>query len=44
MRADISDPKIYSKRVEQWGKKIESCNGQWRVVNDLERLDNIFSK
>ncbi|OEU68354.1 MAG: histidine kinase [Desulfobacterales bacterium S5133MH16] len=44
LRADISDPKIYSKRVEQWGKKIESCNGQWRVVNDLERLDNIFSE
>jgi hypothetical protein len=44
LRADIRDPKKYSIRVEQWGKKIESCNGQWRVVNDLDRLDNIFSE
>ncbi len=44
LRADIRDLKKYSKRVEQWGKKIESCNGQWRVVNDLDRLDNIFSE
>ena len=44
LRVDIPDPKKYSKRVEQWGKKIESCNGQWRVVNDLERLDNIFAE
>ena len=44
LRANIRDPIKYSKRVEQWGNKIESCNGQWRVVNDLERLDNIFAE
>ncbi len=44
LRADILDPKKYMKRVERWRKKIESGNGQWRVVNDLERLDNIFSE
>jgi hypothetical protein len=44
LKADIRDPKEYMNRVEQWRNKIESGNGQWRVVNDLERLDNIFSK
>jgi len=44
LRANIRDPIKYSKRVEQWGNKIESCNGQWRVVNDLERLDIIFTE
>jgi len=44
LRANIRDPIKYSKRVKQWGNKIESCNGQWRVVNDLERLDNIFAE
>ena len=44
LRANIRDPIKYMERVEQWGKIIESCNGQWRVVNDLERLDNIFSE
>jgi len=44
LRANIRDPIKYMERVEQWRKKIESGNGQWRVVNDLERLDNIFSE
>ena len=44
LRADIRDPKKYLKRVEQWRKKIESGNGKWRVVNDLERLENIFAE
>lgn len=44
LRADIRDPKKYMKRVEQWRAKVESGNGKWRVVNDLERLDNIFAE
>jgi len=44
LRANIRDPIKYMERVEQWGKIIESCNGEWRVVNDLERLDNIFAE
>ena len=44
LRTNIRDPIKYVERVEQWGKKIESCNGQWRVVNDLERLDKIFTE
>jgi hypothetical protein len=44
LREDIRDPKIYMQRVEAWRGKMESGNGHWRVINDLERLDNIFTK
>ena len=44
LRDDIRDPKVYMQRVDQWQTKIEEGNGRWRVINDLERLDNIFSK
>lgn len=43
LRDDIRDPKNYMNRVEQWREKTESGNGQWRVINDLERLDHIFA-
>jgi hypothetical protein len=44
LREDIRDPKIYMKRVEAWREKMESGNGHWRVINDLERLDGIFAE
>ena len=44
LRADNQDPKIYLARVEQWRKKAEKGGGTWRVINDLERLDNISAK
>jgi len=43
LRDDIRDPKNYLRRVELWRSKTESGGGEWRVINDLERLDNIFS-
>jgi len=44
LRADNQDPKIYMARVEQWRKKAEKGGGTWRVINDLERLNNILAK
>jgi hypothetical protein len=44
LRADNQNPKIYLARVEQWRKKAEKGGGSWRVINDLERLDNILAK
>lgn len=44
LREDIRDPKNYMQRVEEWRSKLESGNGHWRVINDLERLDPIFAK
>ncbi len=43
LRDDIRDPKNYMLRVDQWRDKAESGGGAWRVINDLERLDNMFS-
>lgn len=43
LRGDIIDPKQYLKRVEDWRMKVEEGDGEWRVINDLERLDNMFS-
>jgi hypothetical protein len=31
-------------RVEDWRLKAENGGGKWGVINDLERLDNIFTK
>ena len=43
LRGDIRDPKQYLERVEEWRTKVEEGDGKWRVVNDLERLDNMFA-
>ncbi len=43
LRGDIMDPKQYLKRVEEWRVKVEEGDGKWRVINDLERLDNMFA-
>lgn len=44
LSADIRDPKKYFKRAEQWRTRVEAGNGKWRVVNNLDRLENIFAK
>lgn len=43
LREDIRDPKNYMNRVDEWRKKTESGGGNWLVINDLERLDNMFA-
>jgi hypothetical protein len=43
LRDDIRDPKNYMQRVELWRVKTETGGGSWRVINDLERLDHIFT-
>ena len=40
---DIRDPKIYLARVKDWEEKTKSGDGNWKLINDLERLDNIFA-
>jgi hypothetical protein len=44
LRQDIMDPKVYMARVEDWRLKTENGGGRWGVINDLERLDNIFTR
>jgi len=43
LRDDIRDPKNYMQRVDHWRAVTESGGGAWRVINDLERLDHLFT-
>ncbi len=44
LRRDIRYAEKYLARVENWRTKVESGHGKWRVINDLESLENIFSE
>ena len=43
LRGDNIDPKEYMARVEDWRGKVEKGGGEWGMINDLERLDGIFT-
>jgi hypothetical protein len=42
LRKDNYDPRQYLARLEQWKSQVEKAGGQWRVVNDLDRLDGLL--
>lgn len=42
LRSDNIDPKEYLDRLEQWRSRVETGGGQWKVINDLERLEALF--
>lgn len=43
LHSDNVDPREYMDRLEAWRKRVEAGGGHWRVVNDLERLDNVLA-
>ncbi len=43
LRTDNIDPRQYYSRVEDWQKRVEKGGGEWKVINDLERLDTIIN-
>ncbi len=43
LRSDNIDPVEYLDRLDKWRNKVESGGGEWQVINDLERLEPIFS-
>ena len=43
LHSDNVDPREYMHRLTVWRERVESGGGHWRVVNDLERLDNILA-
>lgn len=43
LRSDNVDPRNYLGRLEAWKQRVESGGGQWRVVNDLERLESLLA-
>ena len=43
LTSDNIDPREYMDRLEAWRQRVESGGGTWRVINDLENLDETFS-
>jgi hypothetical protein len=45
LKTDNIDPRRYFGRIEAWQKRVVGAGAsEWRVINDLERLDSIFSR
>jgi len=45
LNTDNIDPRRYFGRLEAWEKRVVAAGAsEWRVINDLERLDSIFSR
>ena len=44
LRSDNVDPQEYLDRLANWQRKVESGGGEWRVINDMARLEKIFQK
>jgi len=42
LQSDNIDPREYYDRVENWKARVEAGGGNWRIINDLSRLDNIL--
>src|SRR5688572_32378976 len=45
LKTDNVDPRRYMGRLEAWQKRVEGAGArEWRVINDLERLDAILAR
>ena len=44
LRTDNIDPREYLDRLSSWRQKVEAGGGQWRVVNDLDRLGKLLGE
>lgn len=44
LRSDNIDPREYLDRLEAWRLKVESGGGEWRVINDMARLEKILQR
>jgi hypothetical protein len=42
--SDNIDPREYIQRLEEWESRVKQGGGDWRVINDLDRLDNMFAQ
>lgn len=43
LRSDNVDPREYMTRLNDWETQVTESGGTWRVVNDLDDLDGLFS-
>ena len=42
LRSDNIDPREYLGRLQEWQGRVEKTGGQWRVINDLDGLDDLL--
>lgn len=43
LRSDNIDPRDYLKRLDNWQQRVLQGGGDWRVVNDFDRLDSLIA-
>jgi hypothetical protein len=42
LHSDNIDPREYLGRLEEWQGKVEKTGGEWRVINDLDGLNELL--
>ncbi|HEX7046323.1 MAG TPA: VWA domain-containing protein [Gammaproteobacteria bacterium] len=42
LRSDNLDPREYMDRLESWQQRVEDGGGTFRVINDLDRLEQLL--
>ncbi|MBW3566948.1 MAG: VWA domain-containing protein [Proteobacteria bacterium] len=42
LRSDNVDPREYMDRIASWKQRVESAGGKFRVINDLDRLEQLL--
>lgn len=42
LRSDNIDPREYLNRLDEWEKRVAEGGGEWKVVNDLDRLGKLL--
>lgn len=42
LRKDNIDPRDYENRLKAWQKRVESGKGEWKVINDIERVEEVL--
>lgn len=44
LRTDNVDPREYKGRLDYWQNRVESGSGQWRIINDLDKIDRLLGE
>lgn len=42
LKSDNFDPREYMDRLAKWKERVVLGGGEWRIYNDLERLEKLF--
>jgi hypothetical protein len=44
LKTDNINPQEYINRLEMWQARVEAGGGSWKVVNDMDQLEKMFSR